>query len=156
MQLGSPGFPVYGDDVRLFREDGTGVRPQRKGIVGVVPPLPPGCLSTVWGDDKRFVSTLLHAVPGAAGVFPRRLGHQGRRRLLQDPRPHRRRDQRRRPPPRHPRDREAVQSHPAIAEVAVVGVADQLKGQMPMAFAVVKDPATVDTPRRSPSSRRPS
>ncbi|MCK6386792.1 MAG: propionyl-CoA synthetase, partial [Zoogloea sp.] len=43
---------------------------------------------------------------------------------------------------------EAVQSHPAIAEVAVVGVADQLKGQMPMAFAVVKDPATIDTPEK--------
>ena len=42
---------------------------------------------------------------------------------------------------------EAVQAHPAIAEVAVVGVADQLKGQMPMAFAVVKDAAVVDTPK---------
>ena len=36
---------------------------------------------------------------------------------------------------------EAVQAHPGIAEVAVVGVADSLKGQVPVAFAVVKDPA---------------
>jgi propionyl-CoA synthetase len=41
---------------------------------------------------------------------------------------------------------EAVSAHPAIAEVAVVGVADQLKGQMPLAFAVVKDPASAATP----------
>jgi len=40
---------------------------------------------------------------------------------------------------------EAVQMHPAIAEVAVVGVADEVKGQMPMAFAVAKDAAAVDT-----------
>jgi len=40
---------------------------------------------------------------------------------------------------------EAISSHPAIAEVAVVGVADQLKGQMPMAFAVVKDAALIAT-----------
>ena len=57
VQLGSPGFPVYGYDVRLFRDDGSECGPNEKGIVGVVPPLPPGCLSTVWGDDKRFVST---------------------------------------------------------------------------------------------------
>ena len=41
---------------------------------------------------------------------------------------------------------EAIQGHSAIAEVAVVGVADQLKGQMPMAFAVVKNAASVATP----------
>jgi propionyl-CoA synthetase len=40
---------------------------------------------------------------------------------------------------------EAIQAHPGIAEVAVVGVADQLKGQLPMAFAVVKDPSQVAT-----------
>ena len=43
---------------------------------------------------------------------------------------------------------EAVQTHPAIAEVAVVGVHDELKGQMPMAFAVVKNAADVDTPEK--------
>ncbi|MCB1906728.1 MAG: propionyl-CoA synthetase, partial [Rhodocyclaceae bacterium] len=44
---------------------------------------------------------------------------------------------------------EAVQAHPAIAEVAVVGVADQLKGQMPMAFAVVKSADSVSTPEKA-------
>jgi propionyl-CoA synthetase len=43
---------------------------------------------------------------------------------------------------------EAVQTHPAVAEVAVVGVADELKGQMPMAFAVLKDASAADTPEK--------
>ena len=44
---------------------------------------------------------------------------------------------------------EAVQAHPGIAEVAVVGVADALKGQIPVAFAVVKDASKVATPEGS-------
>ena len=57
IKLGSPAFPVYGYDLRLFREDGSEAGANEKAIVGVVPPLPPGCLSTVWGQDERFVST---------------------------------------------------------------------------------------------------
>lgn len=148
VQLGSPGFPVYGYDVRLFRDDGSECGPNEKGIVGVVPPLPPGCLSTVWGDDKRFVSTYFtlfqeplvyssfdwgikddagyYKILGRTDDVINVAGHRLGTREIE----------------------EAVQSHPAIAEVAVVGVADQLKGQMPMAFAVVKDPTTIDTPEK--------
>ena len=57
IRFGTPSFPVYGYDLRIFREDGTICDPDEKGIVAIVPPLPPGCLSTVWGDDDRFVST---------------------------------------------------------------------------------------------------
>ncbi|MFN6961436.1 MAG: propionate--CoA ligase, partial [Rhodocyclaceae bacterium] len=57
IKFGSPSFPVFGYDLRIFREDGTECGPNEKGIVGVLPPLPPGCLSTVWGQDERFVST---------------------------------------------------------------------------------------------------
>jgi propionyl-CoA synthetase len=148
VKLGSPGFPVYGYDVRLFRDDGSECGPNEKGIVGVVPPLPPGCLSTVWGDDKRFVSTYFtlfqeplvyssfdwgikddagyYKILGRTDDVINVAGHRLGTREIE----------------------EAVQAHPAIAEVAVVGVADQLKGQMPMAFAVVKDPASVDTPEK--------
>lgn len=148
VQLGSPGFPVYGYDVRLFRDDGSECGPNEKGIVGVVPPLPPGCLSTVWGDDKRFVSTYFtlfqeplvyssfdwgikddagyYKILGRTDDVINVAGHRLGTREIE----------------------EAVQAHPAIAEVAVVGVADQLKGQMPMAFAVVKDPASVDSPEK--------
>jgi len=139
---------VYGYDVRLFRDDGSECGPNEKGIVGVVPPLPPGCLSTVWGDDKRFVSTYFtlfqeplvyssfdwgikddagyYKILGRTDDVINVAGHRLGTREIE----------------------EAVQSHPAIAEVAVVGVADTLKGQMPMAFAVVKDPASVDTPEK--------
>jgi propionyl-CoA synthetase len=57
-KFGSPSFPVYGYDVRLLHE-GTGeeVAANEKGVLMIVPPLPPGCMTTVWGDDQRFVET---------------------------------------------------------------------------------------------------
>jgi len=149
IKLGSPAFPVYGFDLRIYREDGTecGANEKgiEKGIVGIVPPLPPGCLSTVWGQDDRFVSTYFslftdpvvysssdwgikdengyHTILGRMDDVINVAGHRLGTREIE----------------------EAVQTHPAIAEVAVVGVHDELKGQMPMAFAVVKDASTVDT-----------
>mgnify|MGYP000970550475 CR=1 FL=1 len=108
-------------------------------------PLPPGCMQTVWRDDERFVKTYWSSIPGrqiystfdwgirdADGYYfilgrtddvINVAGHRLGTREIE----------------------EAVQSHAAVAEVAVVGVADQLKGQMPLAFAVVKDPARVAT-----------
>src|SRR5450830_1944824 len=55
IKFGSPSFPAYGYNVKLLHETtseelGTG----EKGVVVIVPPLPPGCMSTVWGDDERF------------------------------------------------------------------------------------------------------
>ena len=148
IKLGSPAFPVYGYDLRIFREDGTECGANEKGIVGIVPPLPPGCLSTVWGQDERFVSTYFslftepvvysssdwgikdekgyHTILGRMDDVINVAGHRLGTREIE----------------------EAVQTHPAIAEVAVVGVADELKGQMPMAFAVVKNAADVDTPEK--------
>jgi propionyl-CoA synthetase len=146
IKFGSPSFPAYGYDLRIFREDGTECGPNEKGIVGVLPPLPPGCLSTVWGQDDRFVSTYFtlfksplvytsfdwgirdeqgyYFILGRTDDVINVAGHRLGTREIE----------------------EAVQAHAAIAEVAVVGVADQLKGQVPMAFAVVKDPAKVATP----------
>ncbi len=145
IRYGTPSFPVYGYNLKVFREDGTVCEPDEKGIVGIVPPLPPGCLSTVWGDDARFVSTYFslfrdpqvyssfdwgirdkdgyHYILGRTDDVINVAGHRLGTREIE----------------------EAVQGHPAIAEVAVVGVADPLKGQMPMAFAVVKDAALVAT-----------
>ncbi|WP_018410376.1 propionate--CoA ligase [Methyloversatilis thermotolerans] len=143
VQLGSPGHPVYGYDLRIFREDGSECGANEKGIVGIVPPLPPGCLSTVWGDDERFVRTYFslfksplvyssfdwgirdeagyHKILGRTDDVINVAGHRLGTREIE----------------------EAIQAHSAIAEVAVVGVADALKGQMPIAFAVVKDPARI-------------
>ncbi|KON80611.1 propionate--CoA ligase [Azoarcus sp. PA01] len=145
IKYGSPSFPVYGYDLRIFREDGSECGANEKGIVGVVPPLPPGCLSTVWGQDDRFVSTYFtlfkdpivfsssdwgikdedgyHTILGRMDDVINVAGHRLGTREIE----------------------EAIQANAAIAEVAVVGVADPLKGQMPMAFAVVKDASRVDT-----------
>jgi propionyl-CoA synthetase len=145
-KFGSPSFPVYGYDVRLLHE-GTGdeVAANEKGVLMIMPPLPPGCMSTVWGDDERFVSTYFttfaHKLAYSTFDWAKRdddgyyfvlgrtddvinvAGHRLGTREIE----------------------EAVQAHAGIAEVAVVGMADPLKGQIPVAFAVVKDPTRIAT-----------
>ena len=145
-KFGSPGVPMYGYDVRLLHEDtGEEVAVGDKGVVAIVPPLPPGCMSTIWGDDARFVETYFDSLPGhlvystfdwgvrdADGchfILGRTddvinvAGHRLGTREIE----------------------ESISSHPSIAEVAVVGVADQLKGQVPVAFAVLKDAQAIAT-----------
>jgi propionyl-CoA synthetase len=146
-KFGSPSFPAYGYDVRLLQV-GTGeeLGPNEKGVVCVVPPLPPGCMSTVWRQDERFRETYFTSFPGRLiyttfdwGIRDEDgyyfilgrtddvinvAGHRLGTREIE----------------------EAVSSHPAIAEVAVVGVADELKGQAPLAFAVVKNADRIATP----------
>jgi propionyl-CoA synthetase len=146
LKFGSPSFPVYGYNLKIFREDGSECGPNEKGIAAVIPPLPPGCLTTVWGQDDRFVSTYFslfkdplvyssfdwaikdeegyYTILGRTDDVINVAGHRLGTREIE----------------------EAVQNHPAIAEVAVVGVEDKLKGQEPMAFAVVKDAAKIATP----------
>ena len=144
-RFGSPGVPMYGYNVKLLNE-ATGeelTTPNEKGVVAVEGPLPPGCMQTVWQDDKRFVNTYWSSVPGklvystfdwgikdADGYFfilgrtddvINVAGHRLGTREIE----------------------ESISSHPNVAEVAVVGVADQLKGQVAMAFAVVKDASLV-------------
>ncbi|MEW5889217.1 MAG: propionate--CoA ligase [Pseudomonadota bacterium] len=146
-KFGSPSFPAYGYDVRLLHEQtGQEVGANEKGVVCIMPPLPPGCMSTVWGQDERFVQTYFtsfrdrliyttfdwgirdddgyYFILGRTDDVINVAGHRLGTREIE----------------------EAVSSHPAIAEVAVVGVADPLKGQMPLAFAVVKDPSRIATP----------
>jgi propionyl-CoA synthetase len=146
IKFGTPSFPVFGYNLKIFREDGSECDANEKGIVGVVPPLPPGCLSTVWGDDDRFLKTYFslfkeplvyssfdwgikdaegyHFILGRTDDVINVAGHRLGTREIE----------------------EAVQAHSAIAEVAVVGVNDQLKGQEPVAFAVVKDATKIATP----------
>ena len=154
-KFGSPSFPVYGYDVKLV-DGATGhdVPGGEKGVLTIAPPLPPGCMTTVWGDDARFVSTYFETVPGRQlystfdwatrdddgyyFVLGRTddvinvAGHRIGTREIE----------------------EAVQAHPGIAEVAVVGVHDEVKGQVPIAFAVVKDPARVADAGGSEAMRR--
>ena len=58
IKFGSPSFPAYGYDLRLLREsDASDAAANEKAVVAIAPPLPPGVMSTVWGDDQRFVDT---------------------------------------------------------------------------------------------------
>ena len=140
-RLGSPGFPMPGYQVKLL-DDQTGEEltgANQKGVLTIEGPLPPGCLQTIWGDDQRFVQTYWSTFPGkqvyntfdwgirdADGYYfilgrtddvINVAGHRLGTREIE----------------------ESISSHPNIAEVAVVGVADSLKGQVAMAFAVPRD-----------------
>jgi propionyl-CoA synthetase len=153
-KLGSPSFAAYGYKLAL-KHEGTGeeVGPNEKGVLCIVPPLPPGCMSTVWGDDERYVQTYFsmfrekvyttfdwalrdedgyYFILGRTDDVINVAGHRLGTREIE----------------------EAVQSHPNIAEVAVVGVADALKGQVPVAFAVVKDAAKTATPELAQAHER--
>lgn len=147
-RLGSPGKAVFGYRAMLLDEisgeELTGAN--QKGVLALDYPLPPGCMQTVWGDDDRFVQTYWRSIPGRRvystfdwavrdedGYFfilgrtddvINVAGHRLGTREIE----------------------ESISGHPAIAEVAVVGVADALKGQVAMAFAVVRNPARVATP----------
>ncbi len=146
-RFGSPGMPMYGYDVRLLHEEtGDEVGPNEKGVVAIVPPLPPGCMQTVWGDDERFVETYFTSVPGKMVYSTFDWGVRdddgyyfilGRTDDVINVAGHRLGTR---------EIEESISSHQAVAECAVVGVADQLKGQVAMAFVVLKDPeATIAT-----------
>ena len=147
-KFGSPGKAVYGYDVKLIDESNGEelTEPGQKGVVVIEGPLPPGCMQTVWRDDARFVSTYWKSIPGrmvystfdwgirdADGYYfilgrtddvINVAGHRLGTREIE----------------------ESISSHPSVAEVAVIGVADALKGQVAMAFVVLKDAALANTP----------
>ena len=140
-KFGSPGIPMYGYNVKLLHES-TGeelTAPGEKGVVVIEGPTPPGFMQTIWKDDARFVNTYWKSIPGklvystfdwgirdADGYFfilgrtddvINVAGHRLGTREIE----------------------ESISGHPQVSEVAVVGVADALKGQVAMAFAVLKD-----------------
>ena len=140
LKFGSPSFPAYGYDLRLLHEvTGEEVPAGEKGVVALVPPLPPGCLSTVWGQDERFVETYFTSFPGKQvySTFDWGIRDEdgyyfilGRTDDVINVAGHRLGTR---------EIEEAVCAHAAIAEAAVVGVRDAVKGQVPLAFAVAKD-----------------
>ncbi|TAG25367.1 MAG: propionate--CoA ligase [Burkholderiales bacterium] len=146
-QFGSPGVPMYGYKLKLVHES-TGEELKghgEKGVVVIEGPLPPGAMQTVWGDDARFVNTYWKSISGqmvystfdwgirdANGYYTilgrtddviNVAGHRLGTREIE----------------------ESIAAHPNVAEVAVVGVADTLKGQVAMAFAVAKDASGLDS-----------
>jgi propionyl-CoA synthetase len=149
-KFGSPGVPAAGYSVKLYNET-TGeeiTAANQKGVVALEGPLPPGCMSTVWRDDQRFVRTYWTSVPnqnvystfdwgicdqdgyffilGRTDDVINVAGHRLGTREIE----------------------ESLSSHPNVAEVAVVGVADALKGQVALAFAILKDSTKADTQQK--------
>ncbi|HTP71283.1 MAG TPA: propionate--CoA ligase [Burkholderiaceae bacterium] len=147
-KFGSPGKAVYGYDVKLIDEN-TGrelTGAQQKGVVAIEGPLPPGCMQTVWGDDERFVRTYWSTVPGRQiySTFDWGIRDEdgyyfilGRTDDVINVAGHRLGTR---------EIEESISSHSNVAEVAVVGVADALKGQVAMAFVVLRDPSAAATP----------
>ena len=140
-KFGSPGKAVYGYNVKLI-DDATGeelTQPNQKGVLAIEGPLPPGCMQTVWRDDVRYVETYWKSVPGRLvySTFDWAVRDEegyyfilGRTDDVINVAGHRLGTR---------EIEESISSHPAVAEVGVVGVADQLKGQVAMAFAVLKN-----------------
>ena len=138
VKLGSPGLPAPGYRLRVIDENtGLDVGPGEKGVLAIQPPLPPGCLTTVWGNDDRFIASyyshfkeLLYSsldwairdedgytfILGRTDDVINVAGHRLGTREIE----------------------ESVSSHPRVAEAAVIGVHDELKGQVPVVFATLK------------------
>jgi propionyl-CoA synthetase len=147
-KFGSPGKAVYGYDVKLL-DEGTGEELKaagQKGVVVIEGPLPPGCMQTVWRDDERFVKTYWASIAGRQvyNTFDWGIRDEdgyyfilGRTDDVINVAGHRLGTR---------EIEESISSHPGVAEVAVVGVADALKGQVAMAFAVLRDPSRAATP----------
>jgi propionyl-CoA synthetase len=135
-KAGSPTKPMPGFDVRVVDADGADVGPGVTGDIVIRLPLPPGCLPTLWNDDERFVSSYLarHAGSYATGDGGYRdadgyLYVMGRVDDVINVAGHRLSTG---------EMEEVLAGHPAVAECAVIGVHDELKGQVPRGFVVLK------------------
>jgi propionyl-CoA synthetase len=139
---GSPTKAVPGFDVRVLSEDNRELGPGQIGSIAIRLPLPPGCLPTLWNNDEGFVTSYLTKHPGSyltgdAGcrdedgylyVLSRVddiinvAGHRLSTGAME----------------------EVLAGHPDVAECAVVGVADEIKGEIPLGFIVLKAGVTRD------------
>ena len=136
VKAGSPTLPMPGFELHVLAPNGEPIGPNKPGTLAIKLPLPPSGAPTIWGDDARFIKSYLEEFPGyystsdagyrdADGyvwVMARTddvinvAGHRLSTGQME----------------------EVLAKHPDVAECAVVGVADELKGQLPMGFAVLK------------------
>ena len=141
IKAGSPTVPMPGYDVRILRRR-DGMRPGEEGAICIRLPLPPGTLSTLWGDDDRYAASYLSEHPGyyltGDGGYLDEDGYlfvMGRIDDVINVAGHR----------LSTGAIEAVlAAHPAVAECAVIGVADEIKGQVPRGLVVLKAGASAE------------
>ena len=138
---GSPTVPMPGYDVHILDADSNEVEPGVTGEIVMRLPLPPGCLSTLWHDDDRFIDSYLLRHGGAYvtgdGGYRDQDGYlyvMGRIDDVINVAGHRLSTG---------EMEEVLASHPAVAECAVIGVHDPVKGEVPRGFVTLK--AGVDT-----------
>ncbi|MBD2822191.1 propionate--CoA ligase [Xenorhabdus sp. 42] len=138
-RFGSTGFPMYGFNVKLINElTGQECGDNEKGMLVIKGPLPPGCIQTIYGDDNRFINTYwkhfgqqvystfdwgirdsdgYYFILGRSDDVINVSGHRLGTREIE----------------------ECIASHQDVAEVAVIGIKDELRGQAAVAFAVLKE-----------------
>jgi propionyl-CoA synthetase len=142
IKAGSPTVPMPGYDVRILRPDGTECEPGEEGAICIKLPLPPGTLPTLWGDDDRYVASYLEEYHGyyltGDGGYLDEDGYlfvMGRIDDVINVAGHR----------FSTGAIEAVlATHPAVAECAVIGVDDEIKGQVPRGFVVLQSGAKAE------------
>ena len=140
VKAGSASFPVPGFKVEVLDDEGHRCPPARRATSSSKLPLPPGCLPTLWNDDEGFRDSYLKAFPGyyhtADGGYIDEDGYvfiMGRTDDVINVAGHRLSTG---------EMEELIGGHPAVAECAVVGIDDQLKGQVPIGLVVLKDGVT--------------
>lgn len=138
-KAGSATKAVAGFDVRILDDHGTELEAGEQGNIVVKLPLPPGCLPTVWNNHERFVAGYLERFPGfylcGDGGYLDEDGYlfvMGRIDDVINVAGHRLSTG---------EIEEAVAGHAAVVECAVIGIDDALRGQIPLALAVLKDGA---------------
>ncbi|MGR3267603.1 propionyl-CoA synthetase [Vibrio vulnificus] len=142
VKAGSATMPIPGYQVEILDEMGLRAGPIQQGFVALKRPLPPSCLPTVWRNHDRFESGYLSQFPGyyvsGDGGYLDEEGYlfiMGRIDDVINVAGHRLSTG---------EMEEIVGAHPAVAECAVVGVHDELKGQLPLGFVVLKDGVKID------------
>ena len=134
---GSPTFPMPGYNVQVLDEVGEICKPGETGNIVIHLPLPPSCLPTLWNDDERFKQSYLSQYPGYYLTGDEGIKDEdgyifvmGRTDDVINVAGHRLSTG---------EMEELIAGHPAVAECAVTGIDDELRGQVPVGFVVLKD-----------------
>jgi propionyl-CoA synthetase len=139
---GSATVPAPGFNVKILDDNGAELGPGQQGYIVIKLPLPPSCLPTIWGDHSRFVDGYLERFPGyyvsgdggyfdddgylfVMGRIDDVINVSGHRLSTGEM-------------------EEIVASHPAVAECAVFGIDDSLKGEVPLGLVLLKDGIDMD------------
>ncbi len=141
VKKGSPTFPMPGYNLQVLDDEGKTCKPGETGNIVIHLPLPPSCLPTLWNDDERFKKSYLSQYPGyyftgdegikdedgyifVMGRVDDVINVAGHRLSTGEM-------------------EELIAGHPDIAECAVTGIDDELRGQVPVGFVVLKDGAQI-------------